>query len=122
MPGHRRIALSFDDGPSAYYTEQVLATLRRYKIHATFFVIGRQAAAFPSLVVKKAADGNEVENHTWNHADLNRLSTDAATAEIADTAAEVLLLTGRAPRYCARPMARPATRCAPMRQPWERMR
>ena len=101
--GPPRIALTFDDGPSAYYTEQVLATLRHYKIHATFFVIGRQAAAFPLLVAKTAADGNEVENHTWNHADLNRLSTDAATVEIADTAAEVLLLTGRAPRYMRPP-------------------
>jgi len=101
--GPPRIALSFDDGPSAYYTEQVLATLRYYRIHATFFVIGRQAAAFPTLVAKAAADGNEVENHTWNHADLNRLSTDAATAEIAATAGEVLLLTGRAPRYMRPP-------------------
>ena len=37
----RRIALTFDDGPSLY-TPQVLAVLNRYGAHATFFEIGEQ--------------------------------------------------------------------------------
>lgn len=107
-PAHRhrtrpRIALTFDDGPSPYYTQQVLDTLHRFGIRATFFVIGRQAAAFPDLVRAEAAAGHEVENHTWNHADLTRVGPDRAANEIANTAGEVLLLTGRAPRYLRPP-------------------
>jgi peptidoglycan/xylan/chitin deacetylase (PgdA/CDA1 family) len=97
------VALTFDDGPQPYYTQAVLDLLRHYGIHATFFVIGRQAAAFPELLRAEAADGNEVENHTWNHANLRLRSFYDATAEIAGTADEVLLVTGRAPRYLRPP-------------------
>ena len=101
--GPPQVALTFDDGPWPYYTEQVLGVLRKYGIHATFFVMGRNAAAHPELVRQEAAAGHEVENHTWNHPYLARLGTDLALQEIAGTAAEVLFLTGRAPRYLRPP-------------------
>lgn len=97
------VALTFDDGPQPYYTQAVLDLLRRHRIHATFFVVGRQATAFPELVRAEAATGNEVENHTWSHANLRFRSFYDASAEIAGTADEVLLLTGRAPRYLRPP-------------------
>ena len=36
-----KIALTFDDGPHPRYTPQILAILRKYGVHATFFVIGQ---------------------------------------------------------------------------------
>ncbi len=105
---HRRvkpkfIALTFDDGPQPYYTHRVLQLLGKYHIHATFFVIGRQAATYPDLVRAEAAAQDEVENHTWSHANLRYLSWADAEAQIAATADEVQLLTGRAPRYLRPP-------------------
>jgi peptidoglycan/xylan/chitin deacetylase (PgdA/CDA1 family) len=44
------IALTFDDGPNPFYTNQILALLQQYHVKATFFVIGSEAAAYPSLV------------------------------------------------------------------------
>lgn len=35
-----KIALTFDDGPSAAYTEKLLDGLRERDVHATFFLIG----------------------------------------------------------------------------------
>ncbi len=103
IPGVPEVALTFDDGPAAYYTQAVLRLLRRFDIHATFFVVGRQVATFPDLVRAEAAGGNEVENHTWSHADLTRRSPYEASAEIGGTSDEVLELTGRAPRYLRPP-------------------
>ncbi|WP_433181453.1 polysaccharide deacetylase family protein [Actinoallomurus sp. CA-150999] len=73
-----RVALTFDDGPDIY-TPQVLKVLRAYRVRATFFVMGQKAAARPDLIRAEVADGNLVENHSWNHphlADLDQAQID----------------------------------------------
>jgi peptidoglycan-N-acetylglucosamine deacetylase len=61
------IALTFDDGPDAIYTPQVLAILERYKVPATFFLVGERARQYPGLVAAIRARGHEIANHsdTW---------------------------------------------------------
>lgn len=62
----RCIALTLDDGPSED-TRATLAILRKMGVHATFFVIGRQARKRPGDVARMRRDGHEVENHTFSH-------------------------------------------------------
>jgi peptidoglycan/xylan/chitin deacetylase (PgdA/CDA1 family) len=62
----RTVALTFDDGPSRY-TAAVLQVLAAQHVPATFFEIGKQAAADPSDVKAVAAGGNQIGNHTWSH-------------------------------------------------------
>lgn len=62
----RTVALTFDDGPGPY-TRQVLAVLARYQVRATFFMIGRQAAADPAQVRAVVAAGHLVGDHSWRH-------------------------------------------------------
>lgn len=62
----KSVALTFDDGPGAW-TPQVLAILKQKRVRATFFVIGRQAAAQPNTIRQIADAGHLVENHTWSH-------------------------------------------------------
>lgn len=62
----KTIALTFDDGPSEY-TQQVLAVLKQYRVHATFFETGRHVSAHPELTRAVVAAGNRVGNHTWSH-------------------------------------------------------
>lgn len=70
-PGNRKVvALTFDDGPSVY-TSQVLRILRRFKIHATFFLIGEQVRPNASLVREELAEGNAVGDHTFTHANVS---------------------------------------------------
>jgi peptidoglycan-N-acetylglucosamine deacetylase len=57
------VALSFDDGPHPIHTPQVLALLARHQAHATFFLIGERAAAYPDVVAAIKAGGHEVGNH-----------------------------------------------------------
>ncbi|HEY4278645.1 MAG TPA: polysaccharide deacetylase family protein [Conexibacter sp.] len=64
------VALTFDDGPSIY-TPQYLAILRQKRVHATFFEIGEQVSSYAETVRQILAQGNEIGDHTWNHADVS---------------------------------------------------
>ena len=66
----RAVALTFDDGPSPQYTPRFLATLTRLHVHATFFVIGYLAAAYPQLVRRELRLGMTVGNHSYNHPEV----------------------------------------------------
>ena len=68
-----QIALTFDDGPDADVTPRVLDTLRAHGIHATFFVIGRYAEAYPELIDRIIAEGHELGNHSYTHSRLLNL-------------------------------------------------
>ena len=61
------VALTLDDGPTAEGTPWALSTLRHYRAHATFFLIGASAAGQEKLVQQILADGNEVGNHSFTH-------------------------------------------------------
>ncbi len=59
------VALSFDDGPHAVFTPEVLEILERYGAKATFFLIGERAERHPELVERIRAAGHEIGNHCW---------------------------------------------------------
>ena len=61
------VALTFDDGPSPTSTAAVLDTLRERGARATFFVIGKRAAAEPALVRRMAGEGHAVGLHGMDH-------------------------------------------------------
>lgn len=63
----RVVALTFDDGPSSPYTDQLLDCLERHKIKATFFVIGSEVEKYPELTRRIIARGHEVGNHSYSH-------------------------------------------------------
>jgi peptidoglycan/xylan/chitin deacetylase (PgdA/CDA1 family) len=62
------IAITFDDGPSAY-TENLLNELKKRDAHATFFIVGSlaQNAAKQALLRRMSNEGHEIGNHTWAH-------------------------------------------------------
>ncbi len=78
------VALSFDDGP-APTTLKTLAQLNRLKLHATFFVIGRQIAGNEHELRAIVKHGNEIGVHTWDHPDLTTLTTTQVRSELLDT-------------------------------------
>ncbi|MBX3274326.1 MAG: polysaccharide deacetylase family protein [Sandaracinaceae bacterium] len=76
---HRILHFTFDDGPRAATTPRVLETLDAYGVRATFFVVGRQlegarGEGARALVREMAARGHTVGTHTWDHANLTRLT------------------------------------------------
>src|SRR5215472_2966366 len=69
MPA-RTVALTFDDGPDPAWTPKILAVLRRYRVPATFFLVGAHVASYPGLVREELRDGDAVSSHTYTHANL----------------------------------------------------
>ncbi len=76
------VVLTFDDGPSPKTTPAVLAALGKECVKATFFLIGRNAAANPALVRREVAEGHTIGNHTYSHPILRLLTEAAARADI----------------------------------------
>jgi peptidoglycan/xylan/chitin deacetylase (PgdA/CDA1 family) len=96
-PGRgKTVALTFDDGPGKT-TLSLLRVLRKYHAPATFFNIGQNMAARPSLVRREARDGYTLGNHTWNHPDMARLSKRQQARELDQVIAEQRKLTGTSP-------------------------
>jgi peptidoglycan/xylan/chitin deacetylase (PgdA/CDA1 family) len=61
------VALTFDDGPTARYTDEVLAILREHDVKATFFVVGEALERSPAECQKLVAEGHELGNHSYSH-------------------------------------------------------
>ncbi len=101
-PTGKTVALTFDDGPNPTYTPQILAELAAAQVPATFFTVGYVGAARPDLLRAESLAGNSVEDHTWNHADLTRLSPAAVADELQRTADLIFHATGVHPS-CFRP-------------------
>ncbi len=68
----KRVALTFDDGPSRY-TPKILRILRKYGAKATFFVWGSQTTGRENMLNREMKDGHEIGNHSWNHHKLPKL-------------------------------------------------
>lgn len=79
----KEVALTFDDGPSAY-TDQILDILGRYKAKGTFFILGNQISNFPIQLQRTLAEGHALGNHSWNHADFTTLSTGDLRGQLDD--------------------------------------
>ena len=82
----KRIALTFDDGPSAGYTAEILDILREYDVKATFFVIGKNVEAYPDLLRRTVAEGHEIGNHTYSHPHLKTIDEARLSEEVARSA------------------------------------
>jgi peptidoglycan/xylan/chitin deacetylase (PgdA/CDA1 family) len=73
----KTIYLTFDDGPHETITPFVLDLLKNYEAKATFFCIGKNVQAHPSIYNRIIREGHAVGNHTFNH--LNGWQTVDAT-------------------------------------------
>jgi len=79
------IALTFDDGPTAAHTGEVLGVLADRQVQATFFVVGEALERNPWLGAQIVAAGHELGNHSYSHAPLVGRSTAFIRAEIERT-------------------------------------
>lgn len=91
------IALTFDDGPVGH-TARLLDVLAEYGARATFFVVGGQVAERPEMVRRQLAEGHEVGNHSYTHANLGHAPPAVVRAEIGRTQDVVERAAGMRPR------------------------
>ena len=99
----KRVALSFDDGPSPRNTPALLSVLERQHVPATFFLLGLRARQFPKLAAELVAAGHEIGNHTDLHLPLPFLSAAHIEREIRRGIESIEASTGIRPTYCRLP-------------------
>jgi peptidoglycan/xylan/chitin deacetylase (PgdA/CDA1 family) len=107
---HRAMALTFDAGADRGYAAQILSTLERNHVHASFGMTGKWAEANKDLVRRMARDGDLLMNHTYDHRSFTGYSSNTApltaqqrTWEIRRTESVVRRITGKSTKPYFRP-------------------
>lgn len=90
------VALTFDDGPGPS-TARLLDILAEKKVHATFFVLGKQVKQHPDLVDRAVAEGHEIGDHTWDHKALTSLPDTRILSQINRTSDAIFSAAGIRP-------------------------
>ncbi len=92
------VALTFDDGPNEPYTSEILDILAKYKIKATFFVVGENALYYPETTKRILREGHVIGDHSYSHPFLfiNKKSTIEQEITLAQNA--IYSVTGKYPR------------------------
>ncbi|MFG2193316.1 polysaccharide deacetylase family protein [Streptomyces sp. NPDC048639] len=100
------IALTFDAGPGPA-TPRLLDTLKKERVPATFFLLGkRHIERYPDTVRRIADEGHEVANHTWSHPRLTDVSDDRIREELDRPQRAIEKITGHRPRLMRPPQGR----------------
>jgi cellulose synthase/poly-beta-1,6-N-acetylglucosamine synthase-like glycosyltransferase/peptidoglycan/xylan/chitin deacetylase (PgdA/CDA1 family)/spore germination protein YaaH len=92
------LALTFDDGPDPVWTPKILDILKEKGVHATFFIIGQNAEAYPGLVQRILAEGHDIGSHTFTHPNLADTSPAVTALELNATQRLFQAITGRSLR------------------------
>jgi peptidoglycan/xylan/chitin deacetylase (PgdA/CDA1 family) len=88
--GQNAVSITFDDGPDPFTTEPLLALLEQHRVKATFFVVGKKAAAHPHLINKILKMGHLLGNHSYSHDNLCMLKSRKHLFQEINAAQEVL--------------------------------
>jgi peptidoglycan-N-acetylglucosamine deacetylase len=88
------VALTVDDGASDAAVRAILAVLEQERVNATWFPIGANVMASPSVWRSVAQAGFPIANHTWSHANLTTWSYAEILADLRHDSAAVSAVIG----------------------------
>ena len=99
-PSKPTIAITFDDGPNATTTMEVLDILEKYQVRASFFLIGTNINDESAKSVKRAFDlGCDIEDHSKTHSYMDKMTADEIKDEVAYVNDKVKEITGTTPKF-----------------------
>jgi len=78
-------------------TQQLIDTLKKYNVNATFFVVGAWVDKYPESVKALSDAGNEVMSHSNDHAHFNSLTSEEITANVTAGNDKIEKVTGKKP-------------------------
>ncbi len=90
----KQVVLTFDDGPSAEHTPQILDILREKGVPAVFFLVGSNVLKVPEVARTMVADGHEIGSHTFLHPDITRTSPLRRHLELSAMQRLIVSVTG----------------------------
>jgi peptidoglycan/xylan/chitin deacetylase (PgdA/CDA1 family) len=93
----KEVAFTFDDGPHAVFTPDLISILVQYRIPATMFLVGTQAERFPYLVKQEQEAGLTIGDHTYHHFSLTKMPQQYVAAEIKGCGDVIQQITGKTP-------------------------
>jgi peptidoglycan/xylan/chitin deacetylase (PgdA/CDA1 family) len=85
----KTVYLTFDDGPHPQITSFVLDELKKYNALATFFCIGKNVLLYPETYQRVLSEGHAVGNHTYDHVDGWKVSTQLYLNNIAEASKQI---------------------------------
>lgn len=88
-----QVFLTFDDGPSVPFTNEILDILAGCQVLASFFVCGKNVERHPEIVKRIAAGGHTLGNHSYSHSRFLSL-TGCLSSEIEKTQSIIQKVTG----------------------------
>lgn len=93
----KMVSISFDAAWGNEDTQQLIDILGKYKIKATFFVVGDWVDKYPESVKALHDAGHEVMNHSNTHAHMNQLSSSEIIADVQACNDKIEAVTGVRP-------------------------
>ena len=96
-PSKPMVALTFDDGPHAVYSDMILDVLEEYHAVATFFEVGRNIAACPEVLPRMEELGCEIGSHSNAHRNLSKLKKSTLLKDLDAADAAFTAAVGYAP-------------------------
>lgn len=85
------------------YLSDILATLKKNNVSASFFLEGRWVKNNPGLARVIAEEGHEIGNHSFTHPNMKQLSVSKINEEIQRTNEVIKAVTGKNARWFAPP-------------------
>ena len=73
-PDSRKLVLTFDDGPHAKFTKEILDILQEEQVSGSFFVVGTSVMNSPDLVARMVEEGHEIGAHSFSHPRMDQIS------------------------------------------------
>ncbi|EUJ53481.1 polysaccharide deacetylase family protein [Listeria fleischmannii] len=82
----KKIALTFDDGPSSTTTPEILATLKKIQCQSDLFCTWKRSLSQPRYCKKKKKEaGHQIANHSFNHPMLTKIPKQEVSEQILKT-------------------------------------
>jgi len=77
-----KVAITFDCAWGADDIPDILQTLKKENIKATFFIVGQWAEKYPQAVKQIAQEGHDVANHSYSHLRMGAIDSSRIKSEI----------------------------------------
>jgi peptidoglycan-N-acetylglucosamine deacetylase len=96
-PNEKMVALTFDDGPDAVITSDVIDILEEYHVKGNFFFVGSHVNQYPEVVKTAYEKGNLILSHSYQHIDLAQLELEELESQLENANAAIEAVIGKRP-------------------------
>jgi len=94
----KQVIFTFDGGGTIESGDEILEVLAKHQVKGTFFLTGKMIEKNTDLVKRIASAGHEIFNHTYDHLDLTKVSSEKVIEELFGMEKVLQKTTGLSPK------------------------